>query len=78
MIEKMAEESPVDEEAIDEEEPEIDDESVAMEKEEKKLPKLDGAPLDTKLSAESLHTPNSNYGKKVATTQGSFLSRLYR
>jgi hypothetical protein len=79
MIEKMAEESPVDEEAIDEETPEIDDEAVAMAKEEEKeLPKLDGAPLDTKLSAQNLHTPNNNYGKKVATTQGSFLSKLYR
>lgn len=78
MIEKMGEESPVDEEAIDEEEPEIDDEGVAMAKEEEELPKLDGAPLDTKLSSDRLHTPNNNYGKKVATPQGSFLSKLYR
>ena len=80
MIEKMAEESPVDEEAIDEEEPEIDDESVAMAKEdeEKELPKLDGAPLDVKMSSEHLHKPVNNYGKKVATTQGSFLSKLYK
>jgi hypothetical protein len=79
MVEKMAEESPVDEEAIDEEEPEIDEEGVAMAKEEEeKLPKLDGAPLDTKLSSDHLHTPNNNYGKKVASSQGSFLSKLYR
>jgi len=78
VVEKMGEESPVDEEAIDEEEPEIDDESVAMEKEEEKLPKLDGAPLDTKLSSEHLHTPNNNFGKKVASPQGSFLSKLYK
>jgi hypothetical protein len=78
MIEKMSEESPVDEEAIDEE---SDDEEggVAMAKEEEeKLPKLDGAPLDTKLSAEHLHTPTNNFGKKVATPQGSFLSKLYK
>jgi hypothetical protein len=78
MIEKMGEESPVDEEAIDEE---TDDEEggVAMAKEEEEeLPKLDGAPLDTKLSSEHLHTPNNNYGKKVGTPQSSFLSKLYR
>jgi len=80
VVEKMGEESPVDEEAIDEEEPAIDDESVAMAKEEdeEELPKLDGAPLDVKMSSEHLHTPNNNYGKKVASPQGSFLSKLYR
>jgi hypothetical protein len=79
VVEKMGEESPVDEEAIDEETPEIDDEAVAMAKEEDEdLPKLDGAPLDTKLSAEHLHTPNNNYGKKTGSAQGSFLSKLYR
>jgi hypothetical protein len=47
------------------------------EEEEEKLPKLDGAPLETKLSANHLHPPN-NYGKKVNDPQGSFLSKLYR
>lgn len=76
---KLGEESPVDEEAIDEEEPEIDDEGVAMAaEEEEELPKLDGAPLDVKMSAEHLHTPNNNYGKKTGSAQGSFLSKLYR
>jgi len=46
--------------------------------EEEELPKLDGAPLDTKLSANHLHTPNNNYGKKTGSAQGTFLSKLYR
>jgi hypothetical protein len=76
---KLGEESPVDEEAIDEEEPAIDDESVAMAKEdEEELPKLDGAPLDVKMSSEHLHSPANNFGKKVASPQGSFLSKLYK
>lgn len=76
---KLGEESPVDEEAIDEEEPAIEDESVAMAKEdEEELPKLDGAPLDVKMSSEHLHTPTNNFGKKVASPQGSFLSKLYK
>ena len=44
---------------------------------EEELPKLDGAPLETKLSAEHLHKPN-NYGKKSGSSQGTFLSKLYR
>jgi hypothetical protein len=80
VVEKMGEESPVDEEAIDEEAPSLDDSEVAMAKEdeEEELPKLDGAPLDVKMSSEHLHTPNNNYGKKVNNPQGSFLSKLYR
>ena len=78
LVKMVGEESPVDEEAIDEEEPAIEDEAVAMAKEDEELPKLDGAPLDLKLSSEHLHTPNNNYGKKVGSPQGSFLSKLYR
>ena len=54
----------------------LDPTQLAKEEEED-LPKLDGAPLETKLSAEHLHTPN-NYGKKVNNPQGTFLSKLYR
>lgn len=54
----------------------LDPTQLAAEEEED-LPKLDGAPLETKLSAEHLHTPN-NYGKKVNNPQGTFLSKLYR
>ena len=52
-------------------------ELAAEDDEEEDLPKLDGAPLETKLSAEHLHKPN-NYGKKSSSSQGTFLSKLYR
>jgi len=45
--------------------------------EEEELPKLDGAPIEettTKFSAET----KRNYGKKIATPQSSFLSKLYK
>jgi hypothetical protein len=54
----------------------LDPTELAAEEDED-LPKLDGAPLETKLSAQHLHTPN-NYGKKVNNPQGTFLSKLYR
>ncbi len=75
---KMAEMSPVSEEAIDEEEPTMPaGEEVAMAAEEdEELPKLDGAPIDmTRLSAETL---KPNFGKKVGNSQSTFLSKLYR
>ena len=50
---------------------------AAEEEDEEELPKLDGAPLETKLSEQHLHTPN-NYGKKTGSPQGTFLSKLYR
>lgn len=79
LVKMIAEESPVDEEAVTEEAPAEGGEEVAMaEVEEEELPKLDGAPLDVKMSAEHLHTPNNNYGKKTGSAQGSFLSKLYR
>jgi len=52
-------------------------ELAAEDDEEEELPKLDGAPLETKLSLDHLHKPN-NYGKKSASSQGTFLSKLYR
>ena len=62
---------PVDEEVTEE---------VAMAAEpdeEEELPKLDGAPIEEgiKFSAQK---NSKNYGKKVANTQSSFLSKLYR
>jgi len=54
----------------------LDPTQLAAEEEED-LPKLDGAPLETKLSSEHLHKPN-NYGKKTGSAQGTFLSKLYR
>jgi len=52
-------------------------ELAAEDDEEEELPKLDGAPLETKLSLDHLHKPN-NYGKKSGSSQGTFLSKLYR
>jgi hypothetical protein len=39
------------------------------------LPKLDGAPVETKMSIE---LNKKNYGKKSMNTQDSFLSKLYK
>jgi hypothetical protein len=55
----------------------LDPTQLAAEDDEEELPKLDGAPLETKLSEQHLHTPN-NYGKKTGSPQGTFLSKLYR
>jgi len=52
------------------------EEDVKMEEDEKKLPKLDGAPVETKMSSVELN--RKNYGKKVASSQDSFLSKLYK
>lgn len=43
---------------------------------ESELPKLDGAPLETKFNSDEVLKPN--YGKKVGDSQSSFLSKLYR
>lgn len=43
---------------------------------EAELPKLDGAPIESKFSAEEALKPN--YGKKVGDSQSSFLSKLYK
>jgi hypothetical protein len=43
---------------------------------ESELPKLDGAPLESKFSADEVLKPN--YGKKVGDSQSSFLSKLYK
>ncbi len=41
---------------------------------EEELPKLDGAPVETKMSAEK----QVKFGKKAMNSQSSFLSKLYR
>lgn len=43
---------------------------------ESELPKLDGAPLESRFNSNEIHKPN--YGKKVEDAQSSFLSKLYR
>ena len=40
------------------------------------LPKLDGAPIETKMASIELN--RKNYGKKLMNTQDSFLSKLYK
>jgi hypothetical protein len=55
------------------------DEEVAEEEmeEEEKLPKLDGAPIDSvKMSA--IEANNKNFGKKIENSQSNFLSKLYK
>ena len=44
--------------------------------EEMELPKLDGAPIETKMASVELN--RKNYGKKLMNTQDSFLSKLYK
>ena len=64
-------------------EPKMDEEVVDKEAEVKKeddvemeLPKLDGAPVETKMATVELN--KKNYGKKSMNTQDSFLSKLYK
>ena len=54
------------------------DEEVAMASEdEEELPKLDGAPTEEAMKL-STDLNRKNYGKKVATSQSAFLSKLYK
>jgi hypothetical protein len=54
-------------------------EEEELEEEEEELPKLDGAPVEDemKFSAQAKEN-NKNFGKKVANTQSTFLSKLYK
>jgi hypothetical protein len=58
------------EEVVDKEAEVKEEDDVDME-----LPKLDGAPVETKMSIE---LNKKNYGKKSMSTQDSFLSKLYK
>jgi len=69
MEKKILEMEKVKEEVVDKEA----DEEVMMEEEE--LPKLDGAPVETKMSAVKAEV---KFGKKVGNTQDRFLSKLYK
>ena len=72
MEKKMMEMQEVKEEVVDKEaETKKEDDIEDME-----LPKLDGAPVETKMASIELN--RKNYGKKVANTQDSFLSKLYK
>lgn len=53
----------------------IKEEEIKMEEEE--LPKLDGAPIDETTSANA-SKEKQKFGKKVASAQNTFLSKLYK
>lgn len=71
MEKKMQEMQEVKEEVVDKEADTKEEEDIAME-----LPKLDGAPIETKMASVELN--RKNYGKKAMNTQDSFLSKLYK
>jgi hypothetical protein len=50
------------------------DADIEEELEEEELPKLDGAPIEAKLHKHK----EQNFGKRTASSQGSFLSKLYK
>ena len=62
----------MEEEVVDKEAEVKKEDDIDME-----LPKLDGAPVETKMSLLA-ETNRKNYGKKVTNTQDSFLSKLYK
>jgi hypothetical protein len=73
MEKKMMEmaEPKMKEEVVDKEAEVKEEDDVDME-----LPKLDGAPVETKMALVELN--KKNYGKKSMNTQDSFLSKLYK
>ena len=62
----------MEEEVVDKEAEVKKEDDIDME-----LPKLDGAPVETKMSLLA-ETNRKNYGKKTMNTQDSFLSKLYK
>lgn len=61
----------MEEEVVDKEADVKEEDDIEME-----LPKLDGAPVETKMA--SVESNRKNYGKKTMNTQASFLSKLYK
>lgn len=72
MEKKMTEMQEVKEEVVDKEADVKEEDDISMEE----LPKLDGAPIETKMASVELN--RKNYGKKLMNTQDSFLSKLYK
>ena len=62
----------MEEEVVDKEADVKEEDDVEME-----LPKLDGAPVEVKMSA-AFESNKKNYGKKTMNAQDSFLSKLYK
>jgi len=54
-----------------------EDDVMMSDEEDEELPKLDGAPVETKMSAV-VELNKKNYGKKIMNSQDSFLSKLYK
>ena len=71
MEKKMMEMQEVNEEVVDKEAEIKEEDNIDME-----LPKLDGAPIETKMASVELN--RKNYGKKIVNSQDSFLSKLYK
>jgi hypothetical protein len=71
MEKKMMDMMEVKEEVVDKEAETKEEDDIDME-----LPKLDGAPIETKMASIELN--RKNYGKKLMNTQDSFLSKLYK
>jgi hypothetical protein len=61
----------MEEEVVDKEAEVKEEDDIDM-----KLPKLDGAPVETKMASVELN--KKNYGKKTMNSQDSFLSKLYK
>ena len=57
--------------------PAEDKKEADIKMEEEELPKLDGAPIDESTSANS-SKEKAKFGKKVASAQNTFLSKLYK
>jgi hypothetical protein len=62
----------MEEEVVDKEADIKEEDDISMEE----LPKLDGAPIETKMASIELN--KKNYGKKTMNSQDSFLSKLYK
>ena len=73
-IEEMEKKMASFEEAMKPKEETKKEEDIKMEEEE--LPKLDGAPVDESPVAKS--QKQNNFGKKIANSQSTFLSKLYK
>lgn len=75
-IEEMEKKMKFIEEKMGEDKEKMEKEEEDEEEEDMELPKLDGAPVEVKMSL--IETNSKNYGKKVRDSQSSFLSKLYK
>ena len=73
MEKRMTKMEEVKEEVVDKEADIKEEDDI----EDMELPKLDGAPIEEAMKF-SAQNNNKNYGKKVASSQSNFLSKLYK